>query len=65
MGMTSKTEPTINIVVNARGIKMVQFCGEGWEDEAEANRIYHLIKSQIQEIDRILKSTSTSSDVVQ
>ena len=35
------------------------------EDEAEADRIYHLIKSQIQEIDRILESTSTSSDVVQ
>ena len=65
MGMTSKTEPTVNVVVNARGIKMVQFCGEGWEDEAEANRIYHLIKSHIQEIDRILKGTSTSSDVVQ
>ena len=35
------------------------------EDEAKSDRLYHLIKSQIQEIDRTLKGTSTSSDVVQ
>ena len=63
--MTEKPEPTIKIVVNTRGVKVVQFCGDGWDDEAKTSEIYQLIKAQIQEMDRLLKSTSTGSGVVQ
>ncbi len=52
--MTEEHEPTINIVVSAKGVKVVQFCGEGWDDETETARIYQRIKHLIQEMDRAL-----------
>lgn len=53
--MSEKSEPTVNIVVNARGVKVVQFCGSGWEDESEASRIYGKISHLVKEIDRTVK----------
>lgn len=58
-------EPTLNIVVNSAGIKLVQFVGQGWEDEAETQEIYRQIKHLIREIDRVLKSADTNSKFVQ
>lgn len=63
--MSEKPEPAINIVVNARGVKAVQFVGEGWDQEAETMKIYNQIKPLIQQMDRVLKGHTAGSDVVQ
>lgn len=62
--MTEEHEPTINIVVSAKGVKVVQFCGEGWDDETETAKIYQRIKHLIQQMDRALKSKTVGSGVV-
>ena len=53
--MTEKTEPTVTIVINCDGVKVVQFCGDGWQDEGQAQLIYEQIKPLIRQIDIVLK----------
>ena len=64
--MSETSEPSINIVVNAKGVKVVQFCGEGWDQEEETGRIYDRIKHLIQQMDRVLRMIHANGpDVVQ
>ena len=60
-----ENQPSIRITVNANGVEVVQFCGEGWDQEAETMKIYNQIKPLIQQMDRVLKGHTAGSDVVQ
>ena len=62
--MTENPEPTLNIVVNSQGVKLVQFLGEGWRDESEAMRIYDRIKRLIHEMDEVVRLVPAESDLL-
>ena len=55
----------MTIVVNSDGVKVVQFCGDGWQDEEQAQQIYEQIKPLIREIDRVLTAGSIPSKCIQ
>ena len=59
--MTENVEPTLNIVINRKGVKLVQFVGEGWKDEDETMSIYHRIKRLIQELDEGIRGEKCDS----
>ena len=61
--MGEEQRPELKIIVNADGVKVVQFCGKGFEDEPQVSQIYERIKHLIQEIDTVLRGGNGSNCV--
>jgi len=56
--MANTMDAGINVVIDANGVRTIQFCGDGFDAEAAASRIYQLVRPLIVQIDRLLKEDS-------
>jgi len=55
---------SVQIVVNAEGVQIVRLCGRSWDDEPDAKLIYGKIQHLVREIDRTLKFSQSSEQLV-
>lgn len=46
---------SLRIILTEDGVHRVQLCGESWDDEPEADRLYSKVSHLINEMHRILK----------
>ncbi len=53
--MGKKVEPFLRVNITETGVKLVEFVGQGWDDEAGLQAIYSKIQPYIRRIDESLK----------
>lgn len=57
-------EPSLRIIVTRTGVKLVEFVGLGWDDEAGLQAIYSRIQPYIRRIDESVKSQGAQREIL-
>jgi hypothetical protein len=50
-------DPSVRIVITQKGVKMVEFLGNRWEDEDVLHAVYEQVKPWVRAMDEALRQT--------